>query len=123
MAVRSIDARALIELAIATLRQELAPALPSDKRYAAAMVANALEIARREVMADGDAARWELLDAVYEEGQGTLRQLAADIRDGSLDEDELPDLGKRLEQLLEAELRVTNPGFLSPRTNEPPGRR
>jgi hypothetical protein len=117
MAVKSIDARALIELAIATLRQELAPALPSDKRYAAAMVANALEIARREVMADGDAARWELLDAVYEEGEGSLRRLAADIRDGSIGEDELPDLGKRLVQLLEAELRITNPGYLSASTH------
>jgi hypothetical protein len=115
MAVKRIDAKALIELAIATLRQELAPALPSDKRYAAAMVANALEIARREVMADGDAARWELLDAVYDEGEGTLRQLASDIRDGSLGEAELPDLAERLRQLVEAELRITNPGFLSSR--------
>jgi hypothetical protein len=119
MAVRTIDARALIELAIITLRQELAPALPSDKRYAAAMVANALEIAHREVMADGDAARWELLDAVYDEGEGTLRQLASDIRDGSLGEAGLPDLGKRLMQLLEAELRITNPGFLSSGKSDP----
>ena len=115
MAVKRIDAKSLIELVITTLRHELAPHLPPEKRYAAAMAANALEIARREVLADGDAARWELLDTVYDEGEGTLRQLAADIRDGSVSEATLPGLGQRLLGLLEADLRISNPGFLSSR--------
>lgn len=105
----------LIELAIETLRTELQPALPADKRYAAAMIANALEIARREIIAAEEAALLQLLDHFYEDGDGTMGQLAADIRKGDVDEKKHPDLRRRLRTHLIAELKVRNPRFLASR--------
>lgn len=102
----------LIGLAIETLKTELQPALPADKRYAAAMVLNALEIARREIMAAEDAVQLELLDAFYEDGDGTMQQLAADIRSGDISEKSHADLRRRLRAHLVAELKVRNPRFL-----------
>ena len=115
MAVKRIGADTLLELALATLREELSPALPPDKRYAAAMVANAIEIARREIGTDIEAPLWGLLDAVYEEGEGTARKLATDIRSGAVSETKNPGLGKRLLTVLEAELAISNPRFLQRR--------
>ena len=59
---RRISAESLIELAITTLRTEVAPHLAPEHRYQAAMVVRALEIARREVLTDGDQARFDVLD-------------------------------------------------------------
>lgn len=105
----------LIELAIETLKAELQPALSADKRYAAAMVANALEIARREIIAAEEAAQLQLLDAFYEDGDGTMQQLAGDIRSGAVSEMSHADLRRRLRSHLVAELKVRNPRFLSSR--------
>ena len=113
MAVKRISTEALIELALATVRTELLPALPPDKRYAAAMVANALEIARREVGTDIEAPIWTLLDQLYEPGDGNARKLAADIRTGEVSEAKTPGLGAHLKAILEAELAVSNPRFLA----------
>lgn len=116
MAVKKIGAATLLELALATLKDELSPALPPEKRYAAAMVANAIEIAGREIAAaEGEQPLWALLDEVYDDGDGTPGKLAADIRSGMIDESTRPGLGKRLLAVLEAELAVTNPRFLAPR--------
>ncbi len=109
MRTRRLSADNLIALAVTTLRSEIAPSLPADKRYTAAMIANALEIARREVLSEGDEAQWALLDKVYEEGEGTLPQLAADIRDGTVSETTLPTLAEDLRKLLLAELKIANP--------------
>ena len=115
MAARGKDAEALLDLAIETLKAEISPALPADKRYAAAMVANALEIARRDVATADDAQDLVLLDAIYEDGDGTLKQLAADIRKGEIGEDKHPDLRIRLRNHLVAELKIRNPRFLKSR--------
>lgn len=116
MRARRLSADNLIALAVATLRSELAPHLPADKRYAAAMIANALEIARREILTDGDAAQWELLDRIYDEGEGSLQKLSTDIRDGTVDERAQPPLAEGLRKLLVAELKIANPRALTPRT-------
>lgn len=115
MKARKVDADALIELAVHTLRTEIAPAVPSEKRYAIAMIANALEIARRDIAGETEGARWEILDALYDDGEGTLAQLATDIRSGEIEQDSNTDLAARLRRLLLAELKVSNPRFLKDR--------
>lgn len=115
MAVKRIGTEALIDLALAAVRVELMPALPPDKRYAAAMVANALEIARREIVTDVEAPIWTLLDSLYEPGDGNAGQLATDIRSGEVSEIKNPGLGGKLKAVLEAELAISNPRFLPPK--------
>ena len=111
---KRISAEALLGLALATLRDEISPALPSEKRYAAAMLANALEIARRDIGNEADTPLWPLLDAIYdEETAGSPKKLAADIRTGNVSEETMPDLGKKLLAVLETELAINNPRFLS----------
>lgn len=102
----------LLDLAIETLKAEIGPTLAADKRYAMAMVTNALEIARRDVLVADEAAELQLLDAVYEDGDGTLRQLAADIRSDAVNETTHAGLRRRLRAHLIAELKVRNPRFL-----------
>ncbi len=118
MAVKRISAENLINLAVETLRGELQPSLPSEQRYTAAMIANALEIARREILTDGESARWELLDDLYPEGDGDMRQLAADIRSGKVNAARMPDLHQRLRATLIEELRIRNPRFLESRLGQ-----
>ena len=113
--MKRISAETLIELAIATLRTELAPHLPADKRYAAAMVVNALEIARREIKADGEMGVWQLLDTLYDDGEGSPKQLAGDIRSGAVSETTTPGLGAKLAAIVTAELEIRNPRFLAGR--------
>ena len=116
MSEKRIDAAALIGLSIDTLRAELQEALPPEKRYAAAMIANALEIARREFADEArEAATWALLDKAYEEGEGSLAALARDIRSGEIDDDAVAGLRGLLRNLLIAELKVANPRFLASR--------
>jgi hypothetical protein len=115
MTTRTIDGDALIELAIHTLKTDIAPVLPAEKRYAAAMIVNALEIARRSIAGESESARWEILDALYDDGEGSLAQLATDIRAGEIDADGTPDLHARLRKLVLAELAVNNPRFLKQR--------
>lgn len=105
----------LIALAIEMLRTELQPALPADKRYASAMIANALEIARREILAAEEAAQLQLLDHFYEDGDGTMAQLAANIRKGDISDTKHRDLRQRLRAHLITELKVRNPRFLASR--------
>jgi len=115
MAARRIAAETLIQLALDTLNAEIRPTLAKDQRYAMAMTVNALEVARREILTDGETPLWELLDFVYPEGDGTARQLASDIRAGDVTDGKPPDLGDQLKQVLIAELRVRNPRFLRSR--------
>lgn len=109
---KRISADTLLELALTTLREDIGPSLPADKRYAAAMVANALEISRREMAADTETPLWALLDELYEPGEGNPKQLATDIRSGTVSETKTPGLGVKLLAILEAELAVRNPRFL-----------
>lgn len=115
MTSKKLDADALLDLAIETLKTDLAPSLPADKRYAAAMVVNALEIARRDVSGEEGTVGLELLDRVYDDGEGTFRQLSGDIRSGRVTDAAVPDLRKQLRAMLIAELRVRNPRFLKSR--------
>ena len=113
--VKRISAETLIELAIATMRREIAPHLPADKRYAAAMVANALEIARREYKTEAETPLWPLLDALYDDGEGSPTRLAQEIRSGSVSETTDPGLGEKLLAIVGNELEIRNPRFLQSR--------
>lgn len=115
MRYRTIGPEALLDLAAATLRDELLAALPADKRYVGAMLANAIDIARRGIADEAETARFELLDDIYDDGDGTLAQLARDIRSGSITAKGHTDLPARLEKMLIAELAVANPRFLAAR--------
>jgi hypothetical protein len=115
MTTRRVDPDALLDLAIETLRSGVLSALPPDQRYAGAMIANALEIARRGLPGEAEAAEWALLDDFYDDGEGSLAQLARDIRAGSLPQGKVAGLTQSLRTLLIAELRVTNPKFLASR--------
>jgi len=112
---RRIAAETLIQLVSDTLEAEIKPGLEGDQRYVMAMALNALAIARREILTDGETPLWELLDAVYPEGDGTAAALARDIRTGDLPEERLPDLALQLKRCLVAELEVRNPKFLKSR--------
>lgn len=115
MAIKRISAETLIELAVETLRGELQPNVPPEQRYTAAMIANGLEIARREIVTNGETARWELLDELYPDGDGDMTQLAIDIRSGKVNAAKMPDLHSRLRAVLIEELRIRNPRFLKTR--------
>ena len=106
---RRISSESLIELAIATLRSEVAPHLQPEQRYQVAMVARALEIARREVLTDGDQARFDVLDRIYDDGEGSLEMLARDIRAGRVTTSTHADLEDLLRRLLVEELQIRNP--------------
>lgn len=113
MAVKRISSESLIDLAISTVRGRLSPALPAELRYEAAMAINALEIARREIASEGDTALWKLLDKLYDDGDGSSRKLADDIRANRLNEQAFPGLGAALLGIVQAELAVRNPRFLA----------
>jgi hypothetical protein len=112
---RQITAETLIEAAVASLKEEMAPGLDAGHAYSLAMIVRALEIARREIADDGETPAWSLLDRVYDDGEGSLERLAADIRTGAVDAKTVPDLHARLRELLLAELRIRNPRFLAGR--------
>lgn len=119
MSNRRITPESLIELAISTLRAEIAPKLDGEARYQAAMVASALEIARRSIMTDGEQARFEVLDAIYDDGEGTLDQLAGDIRAGTISSKTHPELSAMLRRLVTEEVEVRNPKLLAARWDRP----
>jgi len=98
------DAEDLMATARAALLNELLPALPNDRRYAALMIANAMAIAAREHRSGPDAARGEagrlhhLLTAIGhcerpESGASETelpalrRALCAAVRSGNFDAD------------------------------------
>ena len=107
-----LGADALLDLVTESLKTEIGPAVPADKRYLVAMLANAVEIARREIQGEAEAAEFALLDSIYDEGEGTMVRLAADIRKGTVADEKFPDLRRRLREQVIAELSVRNPRFL-----------
>lgn len=115
MKAKRLSADTLIEIALTTLKRDILADAGPDKRYAGAMIANALEIARREITTEGSEAQWKLLDELYDDGEGTLEQLARDIRAGAIDEKKHPDLAEKLRKLVIAELEIANPRFLQSR--------
>lgn len=115
MKARRIAAETLVQVAIDTIRSEIAPTAEAEQRYTLAMIANALEIAKRDILTDGDSALWDLLDTVYPDGDGTSEQLAHDIRTSVVRDGAPPDLRDQLKAMLVAELRIKNPKFLKTR--------
>lgn len=108
----TLGAEALLDLASEALRNQIAPTLSPDKRYLAAMISNALDIARREMAGEAEAATFALLDAVYDDGDGTLQRLAKDIRSAKVTDANHADLRKLLRAQLMGELAVRNPRHL-----------
>jgi hypothetical protein len=115
MAVKKFTPETLLALATETLKAELLPSLPADNRYAAAMVINALDIARRGITTTDEAPLFALLDTVYDDGDGTPADLVRDIRMGKVTEVTHPGMGLKLRALVVAELKVRNPRFLRSR--------
>ena len=115
MTKQRLDAAVLLDMALAAYRAEILPTLAPDRRYLGAMIANALEIARRELDGEPEAAEWALLDPIYGEGEGSMARLAEDLRAGRISEVTHPDLRARLKTYLVADLKVRNPRFLNSR--------
>lgn len=115
MTTKGKSPEALLELAAEMLKSDILPSLPPEKRYAAAMVSNAIDIARRGIAAEEEAAGFLLLDTFYTDGDGTLAQLAADFRTGAISDARHSDLRQRLRAHLITELKVRNPRFLASR--------
>ncbi|MBS0241000.1 MAG: hypothetical protein JSS20_02400 [Proteobacteria bacterium] len=112
MSHKKLGAEALLDLAAEAFKAEVAPSLPPEKRYLAAMIGNALDIARREAAVEEEALGFQLLDPFYDDGDGTMAQLARDIRAGTISDKTHGDLRKRLKAHLVNELKVRNPRFL-----------
>ncbi len=103
-------ARALLDIAVATYADEIIPALPKEKRYVGAMVANALGAAHRRLThGDPDDALVKTL------GADDMASLAGSIRSGDISDSSYKGLGDALMAYLEAELAITNPRFLKRR--------
>lgn len=80
------DARNLLATALAAFRAELLPAMPSEKRYAALMIANALAMAERELGAPDDLQ--SVAAALYADMPAEdefIRRLTAEIEAGGFD--------------------------------------
>ncbi len=112
---RGYRAEAILDLATKTFRDELLPALPSDKRYLAAMLTSALDIVQRQLTNEFEANDWTLLDPIYGEGEGSISTLAGDIRARRVSTDTHPDLVKMLSRHVNTELAMRNPRFLKSR--------
>jgi hypothetical protein len=110
------DLRELLTLAREALQRDLMPALPAEVRFSAALIANALAIAGRELLdhSDADGAivdAHEALTAFPDD-----HQLVAAIRRGALDAPS-PERTAALAYaaaLVRRRLAVTNPARLTP---------
>jgi len=104
---RIAKAKALMDVAAETYTSEIMPALPSEKRYAAAMTANALGIAQRS-LSHPDPAEALLTELRAQ----SLDELSATLRTGETGDKEGKVLQTKLLSFLEAELAITNPRYL-----------
>lgn len=112
---RGYRAEAILDVVTKTFRADLLPELPGDKRYLGAMLANALDIAKRQLTSDFEANDWALLDPIYGEGEGSVSELASDIRARRVSTETHPDLMAWLSKHVSAELAIRNPRFLRSR--------
>jgi Domain of unknown function (DUF6285) len=110
-----LTADRLLEFAKASL-DELAPAYAPEQRHLVAMIGRAMQIAAREIRDPGDDAVWSLLDAIYDDGEGSPAVLAQDIRAGTVSAATHPSLRAALKRIVIAEVKVRNPQFLVSRS-------
>ena len=116
-----LDATAdLLAVARTTLRELVMPALDGGGRYEAAMVANAMAIAIRELEL-GPGARAEeqaLLAGFYQTPTATLpelrRRLCQDLRAGAVLENRPDQLRNLLHKVIHARLAISNPDYAGP---------
>ncbi len=104
------QAEALVNIAFETYTQEIAPGLPPARRYAGAMVTNALGIAQRRL---GNPDPGNAL--VENLGVESLEFIAKALREGKISTASYSELQNILLNYLEAELAITNPKFLNRR--------
>jgi hypothetical protein len=121
------DAASLLQIARATLLDEVLDALPAERRVLVHMMASAMAIAAREAReAQADLAReLRLLGGLYgeevvqaagasahERAQEINRRFARDIRNGVLDGACAPGVRTLLLEQVRARLRISNPKYL-----------
>ncbi|BAI72220.1 hypothetical protein AZL_015820 [Azospirillum sp. B510] len=119
------DARGLLEIAASTFRADVLPHVAPEARFAALMIANALEIAERELKGL-DAAGHSMLEALAllygEDADGALsggdlgkrvealqHRLCIEIGAGDFDHDGQDVLMDSLEAIVRARLGIANP--------------
>lgn len=113
-----LDATAdLLKVAAVALRADVLPHLEADGRYPAAMVANALAIATRELEL-GPSARAEeraLIAAFCGAPEASLselrRRLCRELRDGDVEPARAAELRDLLHRVVHARLAISNPGY------------
>ena len=106
----------LVGVARGALRERLMPRLDGEERYEAAMIANALAIAAREVrLGAGVRAEERDLLARFYDAAGDLdplrRRLCRDLRAGAIAEERAVELRTLLERLVRARLAISNPDY------------
>lgn len=107
----------LLEVARSTLREEVMPHLAPAARYPAAMVANALAIAARELALGPRAlaAERELLARLYASPNAPLdelrRRFCADLRARRFGPEREREVRTLLAALVHARLAISNPGY------------
>jgi len=135
------DVPDLLRTARAALLDELLVLLPREAHYTARMIANALDIAAREVERGSDPAdalTEELCAGLYgdppapaagagpsaaERRASSERRLARDLRDGTLDGGPQRAIRTLLRQRIAERLRVSNPRYLERAAGERRARR
>lgn len=107
----------LLEVARSTLRDAILPHVAPEARYEAAMVANAVAIAARELVL-GPRARAEereLLAGFYGTPEATLAELrerlCRDLRGGAVAPAREAELRALLHRFVHARLAISNPGY------------
>jgi hypothetical protein len=109
----------LLEVTRGVLRGELLPALPPERRYQGAMIANALAIATRElrVGAAGREAERAALAALLDASGSLLdelrRRLCREIRAGAWDKGQATELRPILQAAVRNRLAISNPDRLA----------
>jgi hypothetical protein len=107
----------LLEVARRTLREQVMPSLEGGARYEAAMVANAMVIAIREIELGGRIRAEE--QVLLAEFLGTpaaalpqlRRRLCRELRDGAVLTNRPDELRTLLRKLVHARLAVSNPEY------------
>jgi hypothetical protein len=107
----------LLKVAQATLRETVLPQVGADARYEAAMVANALAIAARELELGPRAreAERQLLGRFQGTPDAPLAELRArcraELRAGTLESAREPELRRLLHEVVHARLAISNPAY------------